>query len=44
MLLKRDDLFEAAGVRGGKARACWMLAQGARQPQSFFFDVDFPQN
>jgi 1-aminocyclopropane-1-carboxylate deaminase/D-cysteine desulfhydrase-like pyridoxal-dependent ACC family enzyme len=28
-LLKRDDLFEAAGVRGGKARTCWALAQGA---------------
>lgn len=27
--LKRDDLFEVAGVRGGKARTCWRLAQGA---------------
>jgi len=27
--LKRDDLFEVAGVRGGKARTCWSLAQGA---------------
>jgi 1-aminocyclopropane-1-carboxylate deaminase/D-cysteine desulfhydrase-like pyridoxal-dependent ACC family enzyme len=28
--LKRDDLFEIAGVRGGKVRTCWHLAQGAR--------------
>jgi hypothetical protein len=28
-LLKRDDLFEVAGVRGSKARSCWALAQGA---------------
>jgi 1-aminocyclopropane-1-carboxylate deaminase/D-cysteine desulfhydrase-like pyridoxal-dependent ACC family enzyme len=28
-LLKRDDLFEIAGVRGGKARSCWAIAQGA---------------
>lgn len=27
--LKRDDLFYVAGVRGGKARTCWALAQGA---------------
>ncbi len=27
--LKRDDLFEVAGVRGGKVRNCWRLAQGA---------------
>jgi hypothetical protein len=27
--LKRDDLFSVAGVRGGKARTCWVLAQGA---------------
>ncbi len=27
--VKRDDLFEVAGVRGGKARTCWQLAQGA---------------
>src|SRR5258708_4867184 len=26
-LLKRDDLFEVAGVRGGKARACWPMAE-----------------
>ncbi len=26
---KRDDLFEIAGVRGGKARTCWALSQGA---------------
>jgi 1-aminocyclopropane-1-carboxylate deaminase/D-cysteine desulfhydrase-like pyridoxal-dependent ACC family enzyme len=29
ILLKRDDLFEVAGVRGGKVRSCWHLAQGA---------------
>jgi 1-aminocyclopropane-1-carboxylate deaminase/D-cysteine desulfhydrase-like pyridoxal-dependent ACC family enzyme len=28
-LVKRDDLFEVAGVCGGKARTCWYLAQGA---------------
>lgn len=27
--LKRDDLWAVAGVRGGKARSCWHLAQGA---------------
>jgi hypothetical protein len=27
--VKRDDLFEVAGARGGKARTCWRLAQGA---------------
>jgi len=27
--VKRDDLFEVAGVRGGKVRTCWGLAQGA---------------
>jgi len=27
--LKRDDLFEIAGVCGGKARTCWHLAQNA---------------
>jgi 1-aminocyclopropane-1-carboxylate deaminase/D-cysteine desulfhydrase-like pyridoxal-dependent ACC family enzyme len=27
--VKRDDLFEFAGVRGGKARTCWTIAQGA---------------
>jgi hypothetical protein len=37
MSLKRDDLFEVGGVRGGKAPACWMLAQGARQPQPVIF-------
>jgi 1-aminocyclopropane-1-carboxylate deaminase/D-cysteine desulfhydrase-like pyridoxal-dependent ACC family enzyme len=26
---KRDDLAEYAGIRGGKARTCWHLAQGA---------------
>jgi 1-aminocyclopropane-1-carboxylate deaminase/D-cysteine desulfhydrase-like pyridoxal-dependent ACC family enzyme len=31
ILLKRDDRFEVAGVgvRGGKVRACWAMAQGA---------------
>lgn len=29
LFLKRDDLFEVAGVRGGKVRTCWNLAQGA---------------
>lgn len=29
ILVKRDDLFTVAGVRGGKARTCWHLAQGA---------------
>jgi 1-aminocyclopropane-1-carboxylate deaminase/D-cysteine desulfhydrase-like pyridoxal-dependent ACC family enzyme len=28
--VKRDDLFEVAGAKGGKARTCWALAQGAR--------------
>ena len=28
-LVKRDDLFEIAGVRGGKARTCWVMGQGA---------------
>lgn len=28
---KRDDLFEVAGVRGGKARTAWALAQGAQE-------------
>lgn len=27
--LKRDDLFEIAGVRGGKVRTCWRLSQGS---------------
>lgn len=27
--LKRDDTYEVAGVRGGKVRTCWRLAQGA---------------
>lgn len=26
----RDDLFCVAGVRGGKVRSCWALAQGAK--------------
>jgi 1-aminocyclopropane-1-carboxylate deaminase/D-cysteine desulfhydrase-like pyridoxal-dependent ACC family enzyme len=29
-LVKRDDLFEVAGIRGGKVRACWALSQGAK--------------
>ena len=29
--LKRDDLFEIAGVRGGKARACYLLARAASE-------------
>ena len=28
--LKRDDLFAVAGVRGGKVRSCWALAQAAK--------------
>jgi len=28
-LVKSDDLFEIAGVRGGKARTCWAMGQGA---------------
>lgn len=27
--VKRDDMFQVAGVRGGKVRTCWGLAQGA---------------
>jgi 1-aminocyclopropane-1-carboxylate deaminase/D-cysteine desulfhydrase-like pyridoxal-dependent ACC family enzyme len=27
---KRDDLYEVAGVHGGKARSCWHLAQTAK--------------
>lgn len=27
--VKRDDLLEIAGVRGGKVRTCWQMAQGA---------------
>ncbi len=27
--IKRDDLYQVAGVSGGKARTCWHLAQGA---------------
>lgn len=27
--LKRDDLYERAGVRGGKVRTCWQLARRA---------------
>src|SRR5258708_39016120 len=30
VLVKRDDLFEIAGVRGGKVRTCWALSQGAK--------------
>lgn len=26
-MVKRDDLFEVAGSRGGKARSCWALAR-----------------
>lgn len=26
---KRDDFYEVAGVRGGKARTCWALSAGA---------------
>jgi 1-aminocyclopropane-1-carboxylate deaminase/D-cysteine desulfhydrase-like pyridoxal-dependent ACC family enzyme len=29
VLLKRDDLYLAAGAPGGKARTCWHLARGA---------------
>jgi len=29
-LVKRDDLFEIAGIRGGKVRSCWHLAEGAK--------------
>src|SRR6516225_1562088 len=29
LLVKRDDLFEIAGVCGGKARTCWAMSQGA---------------
>lgn len=29
LAIKRDDLCEVAGVRGGKVRTCWHLAQGA---------------
>lgn len=28
--VKRDDLYCVAGVRGGKVRTCWNLAQGAK--------------
>jgi 1-aminocyclopropane-1-carboxylate deaminase/D-cysteine desulfhydrase-like pyridoxal-dependent ACC family enzyme len=28
--LKRDDVFHIGGVRGGKVRTCWFLAQGAK--------------
>lgn len=30
--VKRDDLYEAAGQRGGKARTCWHLANAAPRP------------
>ena len=29
-LVKRDDLFEVGGGKGGKVRTCWTLAQGAK--------------
>jgi 1-aminocyclopropane-1-carboxylate deaminase/D-cysteine desulfhydrase-like pyridoxal-dependent ACC family enzyme len=29
MWVKRDDLYCIAGVRGGKVRTCWALAQGS---------------
>lgn len=29
--LKRDDLYEQAGVRGGKVRTCWHLATSGRE-------------
>lgn len=28
--IKREDLFEVAGVKGGKARTCWFLSQNAK--------------
>lgn len=30
LFFKRDDLFEVAGVRGGKVRSCLALAEGAK--------------
>ena len=30
ILIKRDDVFEKGGGRGGKVRSCWILAQGAK--------------
>lgn len=30
--VKRDDAFTIAGIRGGKVRACWHLAQALQQP------------
>jgi hypothetical protein len=30
LFLKRDDHFSRAGMRGGKVRTCWRLAQGAQ--------------
>ncbi len=30
IFIKRDDLFEIAGVCGGKARTCWHLSQEAK--------------
>jgi len=30
ILVKRDDAFAIGGLRGGKARTCWHLAQGAK--------------
>jgi 1-aminocyclopropane-1-carboxylate deaminase/D-cysteine desulfhydrase-like pyridoxal-dependent ACC family enzyme len=32
ILLKRDDTFEIAGIRGGKVRGCWHLATRAGAP------------
>lgn len=32
--LKRDDLFEVAGIRGGKVRTCWHLVQQATPGQA----------
>lgn len=30
ILVKREDKFQVAGIRGGKVRACWALSQGAK--------------
>ncbi len=29
-LVKRDDIYEVAGIRGGKGRICWQLSDGAK--------------
>lgn len=34
ILVKRDDLYEVAGVRGGKVRTCWHLATMGRDKGS----------